>query len=402
MNESEIAARNATQTTAFTVLGALSFSHFLNDMLQSLIPAMYPLLRTTYSLDFGQIGIITFVYQCTASLLQPIVGIYTDKHPQPFSLAAGMGVTGVGILVLAFAGHFYAVLVGAGLVGVGSSVFHPESSRIARAASGGRHGLAQSVFQLGGNAGQAFGPLLAAWVVVGRAQSTLAWAILFALLGVTVLTMVGQWYHNHRLTTARSAQPITSAYTPREVKLAVIVLLLLIFSKYFYLVSLTSYYTLYLIDRFHVSVTSAQVYLFVFLGAVALGTLIGGHVGDRIGRKPVIWYSILGVLPFTLVLPYSNLLWTVVLSVPIGLILASAFPAIIVYAQELMPGKVGTISGLFFGFAFGMGGLGAALLGQLADKTSINFVYHVCAYLPALGLLAALLPSMQREKKVVS
>jgi FSR family fosmidomycin resistance protein-like MFS transporter len=402
MNQSvdTIAPRSA-ETTAFAILGALSFSHFLNDMLQSLLPAIYPMLKSAYALDFGQIGLITLTYQLTASLLQPVVGAYTDKHPLPYSLAVGMAFTASGLLLLASAGSFHLLLIAASCIGMGSSIFHPESSRVARLASGGRHGLAQSLFQVGGNIGSATGPLLAAFIVLQRGQASVAWFSLAALLGMVVLTNVGTWYRNHRRQNAgkshRNSEPLV-ALERRRVALAIAILLVLIFSKYFYLASLSSYYTFYLIDRFHISVQSAQLHLFIFLGAVAAGTIIGGPIGDRIGRKYVIWGSILGVLPFTLLLPHANLFWTAVLTVPIGMILASAFSAIVVYAQELVPGKVGTISGLFFGFAFGMGGLGAALLGELADHTSITYVYQLCAWLPLLGLLAAFLPDVELGK----
>jgi MFS transporter, FSR family, fosmidomycin resistance protein len=389
---------NSPTGTALTVLFAVSFCHFLNDLIQSLLPAIYPLLKTQYALDFGQIGLLTFTFQVTASLLQPLVGAYTDRRPLPYSLPIGMSFTLCGLLLLALASSFSLLLLAAALVGTGSSVFHPESSRIARLASGGRHGFAQSVFQVGGNAGSAVGPLLAAFIVMPFGQRSIAWFSLAALLGIVLLARVGGWYHRHMLARTH-VSPATPAHAlpSRRVWLAVAVLLMLIFSKYFYLASLFSYYTFYLIDHFGVSVQSAQLHLFLFLGAVALGTLVGGPVGDRVGRKYVIWVSILGVLPFTLLLPHANLFWTSVLSVIIGLILSSAFSAILVYAQELLPGRVGMIAGLFFGFAFGMGGLGAALLGQLADAKSIEFVYKVCAYLPAIGLLTVFLPNLHRR-----
>jgi len=384
-------------TTAFTVLAAISFCHFLNDMMQSLLPALYPMLKSSYQLSFGQVGLLTFTFQFTASLLQPIVGSYTDRTPRPYSLAVGMGCTLLGLVLLAFATHYVVLLIAAALIGTGSSVFHPESSRVARMASGGRHGLAQSVFQVGGNVGSALGPLLAAFIVLPRGQSSVAWFSIAALLAMFVLFNVGHWYRAHGMARLKPrAQPGAAALVsePREVRVAIAILLVLIFSKYFYMASLTSYYTLYLIDRFQVSVQHSQVLLFVFLGSVATGTMMGGPLGDRFGRKYIIWISILGVLPFTLLLPHANLFWTAVLTVPIGLILASAFPAIVVYAQELMPGRTGAVAGLFFGFAFGMGGMGAAALGKLADTTSIEFVYRICAFLPLLGLLAALLPDV--------
>jgi FSR family fosmidomycin resistance protein-like MFS transporter len=393
--------KDAGQKTAFAILAAISFCHFLNDMVQSLIPAVYPLLKASYHLNFGQVGLITLTNQMTASLLQPVVGLYTDRRPQPYSLTFGMGVTLLGLLVLSVTPTYAMVLLAVALVGVGSSVFHPESSRVARMASGGQHGMAQSLFQVGGNAGSALGPLLAAFVVLPRGQSSIAWFSLVALLGMIVLTNVGAWVKTHRLAKAKSQaashQP-RLLLPPRRVGLSIAILVALIFSKFFYLASLTTYYTFYLINKFHVSVQSAQIHLFVFLGAVAAGTFIGGPIGDRIGRKYVIWCSILGVLPFTLVLPYASLAWTSILSVVIGVILASAFSAILVYAQELVPGNVGMVSGLFFGLAFGMGGVGAALLGKLADRTSIDFVYHVCAFLPAIGLLTGFLPNLERAR----
>lgn len=399
MNANQAALRSAASTTVLTVLGAISFCHFLNDLIQSLLPAIYPLLKTNYALDFGQIGLLTLTYQTTASLLQPLVGWYTDKRPLPYSLAIGMGFTLSGLLLLAVATSFGALLLAAALVGTGSSVFHPESSRIARLASGGRHGFAQSFFQVGGNLGSSIGPLLAAFIVLPYGQHSIAWFSIAALTAIVVLTRVGAWYAQHMRSRAQSAvHEVAHGLSQRQVRIAIAVLLALIFSKYFYLASLYSYYTFYLIERFHVSVRDSQLYLFVFLGAVALGTLVGGPVGDRIGRKYVIWASILGVLPFTLLLPHANLFWTAVLSVVIGLILSSAFSAILVYAQELLPGKVGTISGMFFGFAFGMGGLGAALLGELADHRGIEYVYAICAWLPAIGLLTVFLPNLHQRK----
>jgi FSR family fosmidomycin resistance protein-like MFS transporter len=382
----------------FTVLAAISFCHLLNDMMQALLPAMYPMLKTSFALDFGQIGLITLTFQLTASLLQPLIGLYTDHHPKPYSLMAGMGCTLVGLLCLSMTRTYPGLLLSAGLVGLGSAVFHPESSRVARMASGGRHGLAQSLFQVGGNTGSAIGPLVAAFIVLPRGQRSVAWFSMAALLAIVVLWKVGRWYRAHRAVAAAARTAAGRGHptlSPRQVKAALAVLIVLIFSKYIYLTSISSYYTFYLIHHFGLSVRGAQLHLFAFLGAVAAGTIIGGPVGDRFGRKLVIWCSILGVLPFTLALPYVSLFWTGVLSVLIGLILASAFSAILVYAQELVPGRVGMISGLFFGFAFGVAGIGAAVLGQLADHTSIEHVYRLCAYLPALGLLAALLPDME-------
>lgn len=388
--------------TVFSILAAISVCHLLNDMMQSLLPAIYPMLKSSYGLDFGQIGLLTFTFQFTASVLQPMIGFYIDRKPKPYSLAIGMGFTLSGLVLLAFAHHYAVLLLAAALVGTGSSVFHPESSRVARMASGGQHGLAQSLFQVGGNAGSAIGPLLAAFIVLRYGQSSVAWFSLAALLGIFLLIRVGHWYQGHglarmKLQTTQSAAPI--ALPRNKVRQAIAVLIALIFSKFFYMASMTSYYTFYLIDQFHVSVQSAQIHLFVFLAAVAVGTIAGGTIGDRIGRKAVIWVSILGVLPFTLLLPYANLFWTGVLSVPIGIVLASAFPAIVVYAQDLIPSKVGTVAGLFFGFAFGLGGIGAAVLGELADATGIQFVFHVCSLLPVIGLLAGFLPHLETESR---
>lgn len=385
------------EKTAFRVLAAISLCHLLNDLIQSLIPALYPLLKESFRLDFGQIGLITLSSQVTASLLQPVIGYYTDRKPKPYSLCFGMGATLCGLLLLAGAPTFSLILVAAALVGIGSAVFHPESSRVARIASGGQHGLAQSLFQVGGNAGSAAGPLLAAFIVLPRGQGSVAWFSLAALTGIAVLAKVGSWYKRRVIVRSKALLDHKSQFISKRVAGSISILLALIFSKYFYLASFGTYYTFYLIHRFGVSIQQAQVLLFVFLGAVAAGTIIGGPIGDRIGRKYVIWCSILGVLPFSVVLPYANLLWTGILSAVIGVILASAFSAILVYAQELTPGNVGMISGLFFGFAFGMGGLGAAVLGWLADATSIEFVYKVCSFLPLIGLLAAFLPDLRKE-----
>ncbi|RYJ17172.1 MFS transporter [Rahnella variigena] len=391
--------KDAVKKTAFSILAAISVSHLLNDMIQSLILAIYPLLQNQFSLSFTQIGLITLTYQITASLLQPLIGYYTDKHPQPYSLPIGMGFTLSGLLLLAVAQSFPVVLLAAALVGTGSSVFHPESSRVARMASGGRHGLAQSLFQVGGNLGSSLGPLLAALIIAPYGKGNVAWFSLAALLGIVVLLQISKWYRQqNQIAKKRGSVNSNITLLPRKtVAMSMGILLVLIFSKYFYLTSLSSYYTFYLIHKFGVSVQSAQIHLFVFLFAVAAGTIIGGPVGDRIGRKYVIWVSILGVAPFTLLLPHANLMWTSVLSVIIGVILASAFSAILVFAQELMPGKVGMVSGLFFGLAFGMGGLGAAVLGYVADKTSIELVYQICAFLPLLGILTAFLPNIERK-----
>jgi FSR family fosmidomycin resistance protein-like MFS transporter len=391
----------APEATVFAVLLAISFSHMLNDMIQSLLPAIYPILKDTYRLDFGQVGLITLTFQLTASLLQPLVGIATDRKPMPFSLPVGMGLTLIGLLLLSRAGSYPLLLVAAGMVGLGSSIFHPESSRVARMASGGKHGLAQSVFQVGGNAGSAMGPLLAVYIVVPHGQGSIAWFSLAALLAMAVLGAVGVWYRRTQaaMRTRKRAVDTTPrvALSKRQVGFSIAILVALLFSKFFYVSSLSTFYTFYLIDKFHLTVQDAQVHLFVFLAAFAVGVLVGGPVGDRVGRKYVIWVSILGVLPFTLMLPYANLFWTGALTAVIGLVLASASSAILVYATELVPGRVGMIAGLFFGLAFGLGGLGAAVLGWVADLTSIDFVYKICAFLPAIGLLTALLPNVDRR-----
>ncbi|HKE21600.1 MAG TPA: MFS transporter [Bryobacteraceae bacterium] len=395
-------ARGRVRRMAAGILGAVCVSHLINDIVQSLIPAVYPILKTTYRLDFSQIGLITLVGQLTASLLQPLFGLYTDRRPVYFALPLGMASSIAGLFVLSVAPGYGEILIAVGLIGVGSATFHPEAARIARMASGGQYGLAQSLFSLGGTGGQSLGPLLAAFIVLPEGQRSIAWFCGGALGAMVLLARVSVWYKAHHLrqaATAAAASPATEpSGTGRRVGWAMAVLMALTFSKFFYLASLTNYYTFYLIGKFQVSVESAQVHLFVFLAAAATGGLVGGPLGDRIGRKKIIWGSILGVLPFTLVLPHANLLWTGVLSVVIGLVLASAFSAILVYAQDLVPGKVGAISGLFFGLAFGMGGIGAAVLGELADLTSISFVYQVCAFLPAIGLLAVFLPEISPEE----
>jgi FSR family fosmidomycin resistance protein-like MFS transporter len=399
------AVPSAASRTIVPVLAAISFSHLLNDTIQSLLPSIYPILKTSYHLSFSQIGLMTLTLMVTASVLQPLVGLFTDRRATPYSLVYGMSFSLLGLLLLSVAGHLSTLLMAAALIGVGSAVFHPESSRVARMASGGRHGLAQSVFQVGGNVGSALGPLLAAFLVLPRGQSSIAWASSVALLAIAVLWKVGGWSSaQHRAPRPATAGGLTIHHhhhvdvSATRVKVSIAVLVALIFSKYFYLASLTNYYTFYLINHFQVPVQAAQIDLFIFLGAVAAGTILGGPIGDRVGRKLVIWVSILGVFPFTFALPYANLFWTQILTVIIGLILASAFSAIVVYAQELMPGRIGLISGLFFGFAFGMGGLGAAVLGRLADATSIVFVYRVCAYLPLIGLLTGFLPDLGKRE----
>ena len=396
------APTDSADNIGFKVLGAISFSHFLNDMIQSLILAIYPLLKAEFLLSFTQIGLITLTYQITASILQPVVGLYTDHSPKPYSLSVGMGCTLTGLIVLALASNYGTLLIAAALVGTGSSIFHPESSRVARMASGGRYGLAQSIFQVGGNAGSATGPLLAAWIIIPQGRNSVAWFSLAALLAMLVLGQVGGWYKRRQLQASRRAKAhalAPAALPARTVARVMLVLLILIFSKFFYLASLSSYYTFYLMSKFHLSVQSAQIHLFVFLFAVAAGTILGGPVGDRIGRKRVIWASILGVAPFTLILPSANLAWTGPLTFIIGLILASAFSAILVFAQEVVPGKVGMVSGLFFGLAFGMAGIGAAVLGKLADVYGIEYVYRLCAFLPLLGMLTAFLPDMRKPSR---
>jgi MFS transporter, FSR family, fosmidomycin resistance protein len=395
----QAAARD--EGTRFRVLAAISFSHFLNDMIQSLIVAIYPLLKGEFSLSFTQIGAITLTYQFSASVLQPLVGLYTDKYPKPHSLSIGMGSTLIGLITLALAPSYPIVLIAAALIGTGSAVFHPESSRIARLASGGRHGLAQSIFQVGGNAGGAVGPLLVALIVIPHGRPAVAWFALAALLAIAVLWQVSNWYRLRHLArpSGGSRPAVANALSSRRVIFSIGILLLLLFSKYFYMASIQSFYSFYLIQKFGVSVRESQIYLFMFLLAGALGGLMGGPIGDRVGRKQVIWFSILGVAPFTLLLPHVGLVWTAILSVAIAFIISSAFSAILVFAQELMPGKVGAVSGLFFGFAFGMGGIGAAVLGGLADHRGIEFVYRVCAFLPLLGISAALLPDLGRAAR---
>lgn len=406
LTESSLAAEHhpddkAAEKTALAVLVAISFCHMLNDTMQSLLLSIYPMLKQSYGLDFGQIGLITLTFQVTASLLQPLIGLYTDRRPQPYALAVGMTSTLFGLILLSYASSYPMLLLAAAMVGTGSSVFHPESSRVARLASGGRHGLAQSLFQVGGNVGSAIGPLAAAYIVLPRGQGAIAWFSFAALIAILVLMRVGAWYSAHRVARTRQAHRAMQLtnLTRRRIGVALLVLLALIFSKFFYTASLSSYYTFYMIDHFGVPVQRAQVYLFIYLASFALGTLVGGPLGDQIGRKKIIWFSILGALPFTLVLPYVNEFWTVVLTIPIGLILSSAFSAIVVYAQELMPGKVGMVAGLFFGLAFGMGGVGAAVLGEVADLTSVELVYRLCAFLPAIGLVTWLLPEIESSSR---
>lgn len=392
--------RAVVEQTALKVLAAISVAHMLNDIIQSLIPAIYPLLVQTHGLSYGQIGWITFAFQVTASLLQPVVGIYTDRRPKPYSLAVGMAATLVGLLLLSRADELWSIMAAASLVGAGSSIFHPEASRMAHMAAGGRHGFAQALFQVGGNFGSSLGPLLAAWIVMPRGQTSIAWFTLVALAGIILLTRVGAWYHGklrNRLGKPAARKVLYGHLSPRQVAGAIGVLIALVISKYVYLVSFTSYYALYLIERFGVSIAWSQVYSFVFLFAVAVGTFAGGPLGDRFGRKVVIWFSILGVAPFSLALPHAGLTGTVVLTVLIGVILASAFSAILVFAQELLPGRVGAVAGLFFGFAFGVSGIAATMLGTWADETSLTHVFQYCAFMPLAGILAALLPKLDGQ-----
>lgn len=395
--------------TAFTLLSLLALSHMFNDTLQSVIPAIYPLLKNSLALTFTQIGLITLVYQMSSSLFQPIIGIFTDKHPQPYSLPVGMTFSMMGVISLALAINFTHVLLAVFFTGLGSSIFHPEASRLAYLASGGKHGLAQSIFQVGGNFGSSIGPLIALWIITPYGQKNVGWLAIIALLGIGIMLVISKWYKKNLvlLKTKKESEKnigdqnsINNISLPRpKVVLAIGILLLLVFSKYVYMASLTSYYTFYLINKFGVSIDEAQIYLFAFLFAIAAGTIIGGPVGDRIGRKYVIWISILGTAPFALLMPYANLTWTCILSIFIGLILSSAFSAILNYAQELVPGKVGLISGLFFGLAFGIAGIASAILGKIADKTGIQYVYYLCSFLPLLGLVASFLPETKKRNK---
>jgi FSR family fosmidomycin resistance protein-like MFS transporter len=400
-NQVSAVASDIAGKTIFSILISISVSHLLNDTIQSLIPSIYPVVKTSFNLNFSQIGIITLIFQLTASLFQPLIGLYTDRKPQPYSLTAGMVFTLSGLILLSQAKNYAMLLASVAVIGTGSSVFHPEASKVAYMASGGRRGLAQSIFQVGGNLGGSLGPILAALIIVPFGQSSILWFSILALLAIIVLLNVGSWYTHHMNRMRKKVTEISKGHGLSKAKVAwsVVILLVLIFSKYFYLASITSYFTFYLMHKFNVSIQTSQVHLFLFLFAVATGTLLGGPIGDRVGRKYVIWFSILGVAPFTLLLPYANLFWTTVLSIMIGVILASAFSAILVYAQELIPGKIGMISGLFFGFAFGMGGLGSALLGMLADKTSIDYVYHVCAFLPLIGIITVFLPDIGTKRK---
>ena len=393
------ARAGVAQTTVLGILFAVSGSHMLNDMMQSLAPALYPVFREEYSLSFFETGIITFVFQLTASMLQPLIGLFTDRRPMPYALPSAMGFTAIGLVLLAFSTTYPMLLASVAMIGIGSAIFHPEASRVSRAASGGRFGFAQSLFQVGGNFGQSLGPLMAAFIVVPGGQKSVLGFTVLALIAILLLTRAAQWHIGHRAQQRRAAPASAKEGLPRALVVrSLVILIVLLFSKTFYLASLQSYYTFYLIQTFGVTLQNAQVLLFVFLGAVAAGTFIGGPIGDRIGRKYVIWVSILGVLPFTLLLPYLGLTGTVIDSIAIGLVLSSAFSAMVVYAQELAPGNVGAVAGLFFGLSFGLGGIGAAALGFLADKTSLTFVYQICSYLPAIGLLTYFLPDMRKRK----
>jgi FSR family fosmidomycin resistance protein-like MFS transporter len=393
--------------TVFPILFTISFTHLLNDLVQAVLPAVYPLIKTNFRLSFTQIGIITLTVQTTASLLQPFVGIYADRSPKPYFLALSMVFVLSGIAFVAFAPSYFTILIAVCFLGIGSSIFHPEASRIAYMAAGERRGLAQSIFQLGGNTGSAIGPLLAALIVMPYGQYNIIWFSIAAILGLVILIQIGNWYKTHLNLKAQSPVKVAAvtdkpALSSKRIGFSVFILLMLIFSKYVYLASMTSYFTFYLIDKFHVSVEYSQIHLFIFLAAVAVGTVLGGSLGDKYGRKYIIWISILGAAPFTLMLPYANLFWTGALSVIIGIIISSAFSAILVYAQELMPGKIGLVSGLFFGFAFGMGGLGSAILGKLADQTSISYVFVICSFLPLIGIITGLLPNIEGKKKAVA
>jgi len=388
------------QQTVYTVLYSISFAHLLNDMIQAVIPAIYPLIKESFHLDFSQIGLVTLAYQLTASILQPFFGLYTDRYPKPFSLAIGMAISLFGLFNLAYASSFYWILLSVSIIGVGSAIFHPDSSRVAYLASGGKRGMAQSIFQLGGNAGSALGPLLAALIVVPYGQHSVLWFGIAAIIGIILLYNIGSWYKRVALPKVNKVVQETSVgLSKNRIAISLVILLMLIFSKFFYMAGMTSYYTFYLMDKFHLGVKDAQIQLFIFLAAVAAGTFAGGPLGDKFGRKYIIWISILGAAPFTLLLPYANLFFTPILAICIGLLISSAFSAILVYAQELMPGKVGMISGLFFGLAFGMGGLGSALLGTLADHTSISYMFDVCSYLPLIGILTGFLPDIEKKNK---
>lgn len=401
MNTSETSITSGAEKTIFSILFAISFSHLLNDTIQSIIPAIYPIVKESLNLNFAQIGLITLTFQLSASILQPVVGLYTDKKPQPYSLAIGMGFSFLGLVLISQTESFAMLLLSVALIGVGSSIFHPEASRIAHLASGGKRGLAQSIFQLGGNTGSSLGPLLAALIIVPFGKPSILWFTLVALLAIVILRWVGSWYAQQMLHSIQKKKITESKtiHSRKKIIFSIGILLVLIFSKNVYIASMTSYFTFYLMDKFDLSVQTSQYYLFAFLFSIAAGTFLGGPIGDRFGRKYVIWISILGAAPFTILLPYANLFWTGILIVPIGIILASAFSAILVYAQELIPGKVGTIAGLFFGFAFGVAGMGSAVLGKVADEYSISYVYQICSFLPLIGILTIFLPSIEKKRQ---
>lgn len=391
--------KELAQKTVYSILFAISFAHLLNDLIQAIIPSVYPILKEKYNLSFSQIGLITFAFQFSASIFQPLVGYYTDKHPKPFSQIYGMLFSLAGIVSLSFADNFYWILLSVVFIGTGSSIFHPESARISNLASGGKRGLAQSIFQVGGNFGTALGPLLVALIVVPHGQMYILWFIIAAMVGLVIISKIAFWYRDHLVHRKNKVQPFINLHNlpKRKVQVSIAILLIVIFSKFFYSASLSSYYTFYIIDKFHLSIKEAQFHMFIYLIAYAVGTILGGPLGDKIGRKYVIWLSVFGAAPFALLLPYVNLFWTDVLMVVIGIIISSAFPAILVYAQELLPKKLGMVSGLFYGFAFGMGALGSALLGNLADATSIQYVYHVCSFLPLIGIICYFLPNLKKH-----
>jgi len=391
--------KELAQKTVYSILFAISFAHLLNDLIQAIIPSVYPILKEKYNLSFSQIGLITFAFQFSASIFQPLVGYYTDKHPKPFSQIYGMLFSLAGIVSLSFADNFYWILLSVVFIGTGSSIFHPESARISNLASGGKRGLAQSIFQVGGNFGTALGPLLVALIVVPHGQMHILWFIIAAMIGLAIISKIAFWYRDHLVYRKNKVQPFINLHNlpKRKVQVSIAILLIVIFSKFFYSASLSSYYTFYIIDKFHLSIKEAQFHMFIYLIAYAVGTILGGPLGDKIGRKYVIWLSVFGAAPFALLLPYVNLFWTDILMVVIGIIISSAFPAILVYAQELLPKKLGMVSGLFYGFAFGMGALGSALLGNLADATSIQYVYHVCSFLPLIGIICYFLPNLKKH-----
>lgn len=387
------------QKTVYSILFSISFAHLLNDLIQAIIPSVYPILKQSYHLSFSQIGLITFAFQLSASLLQPFVGYYTDKHPKPFSQIYGMLFSMAGIVSLSFANNFYWILGSVVLIGIGSSIFHPESARISNMASGGKRGLAQSIFQVGGNFGTALAPLLVALIVVPNSQKYILWFVIAAVIALGIISKIAFWYRDHLALKNNKIPTFIDFHnlSKAKVKITFVILLIVIFSKFFYTASLSTYYTFYLIDKFHLSIKQAQFHMFIYLIAYALGTIMGGPLGDKIGRKYVIWLSVFGAAPFALLLPYVNLFWTDVLMITIGIIMSSAFPAMIVYAQELVPKKLGMVSGLFYGFAFGMAAIGSALLGKLADITSIQYVYHVCSYLPLIGIICYFLPNLKKK-----